>query len=250
LVETPSYLVNLDKYARHLEDESRTLFGKIRDATIDSREHQPRCVQLEGENSALRLRVRQLEQSLDRATTVLLQSERERVDTREELLHVREDLRRFTVSQNRLNERLQSKDDLLTVHAHLLGCERIKVEKLEKNRAENVANLGWLTRTATYLRDKAERLRRTWEDTDTLHVDELTELNGELPVESQREIRVETFERHQSRLKHHMCSMARLPTPVETEEVREAHALVSQIFPPDYPNEDRYPVSYKRDRTE
>jgi hypothetical protein len=30
-------LVNLDKYARHLEDESRTLFGQIRDATVDAR---------------------------------------------------------------------------------------------------------------------------------------------------------------------------------------------------------------------
>jgi hypothetical protein len=37
LVETVSYLVNLDKYARHLEDESRTLFGQIRDATVDAR---------------------------------------------------------------------------------------------------------------------------------------------------------------------------------------------------------------------
>jgi hypothetical protein len=27
LVETASYLVDLDKYARRLEDESRTLFG-------------------------------------------------------------------------------------------------------------------------------------------------------------------------------------------------------------------------------
>jgi hypothetical protein len=44
--------------------------------------------------------------------------------------------------------------------------------------------------------------------------------------------------------------MARLPTPVETKEVQEAHALVSRIFPPDYPTEDRYPVSYKRARTE
>jgi hypothetical protein len=43
--------------------------------------------------------------------------------------------------------------------------------------------------------------------------------------------------------------MARLLTPVETEEVREAHALVSQIFLPDYPTKDRYPVSYKRART-
>jgi hypothetical protein len=104
LVETASYLVDLDKYARHLEDESRTLFGKIRDTTIDARQYQPCCVQLERENSMLRLRVRQLEQSLDHLTAVLLESERERVDTREELLHVREDLRRVTVSQNRLED--------------------------------------------------------------------------------------------------------------------------------------------------
>jgi hypothetical protein len=37
LVETASYLVDLDKYARRLEDESRTLFGQIRDATVDVR---------------------------------------------------------------------------------------------------------------------------------------------------------------------------------------------------------------------
>jgi hypothetical protein len=36
--------------------------------------------------------------------------------------------------------------------------------------------------------------------------------------------------------------MAQLPTPVETEKVREAHTLVSRIFPLDYPTEDRYPV--------
>jgi hypothetical protein len=84
------------------------------------------------ENSALCYRVRQLEQSLDRATTVLLQSERERVDTRLELLHVKKDIRRLSASQNRLNDKLQRKDDLLTVRAHLLGCELIKVEKLEK----------------------------------------------------------------------------------------------------------------------
>jgi hypothetical protein len=66
--------------------------------------------------------------------------------------------------------------------------------------------------TAVYLRDKAERLRRTWEDADSHRVDELFELNGELPPESQREIRTET-----SRLKLHLCLMAWLPTPVETE---------------------------------
>jgi hypothetical protein len=174
-------LVNLDKYAHRLEDESRTLFGQIRDATVDARQYQPRCVQLERENSALRYRVRQLEQSLDRATTVLLQSERERVDTLEEMLHVKEDLRRLTASQNRLKDKLERKDDLLTVRAHLLGCERLKVDKLEKSRADNVANIAWLTRTTVYLRDKAERLRRTWEDADSLRVDELFELNGELP---------------------------------------------------------------------
>jgi hypothetical protein len=128
---------------------------------------------------------------------------------------------------------------LLTLRAHLLGCEWNKVEKLEKNRAENVTNLAWFTRRAIYLRDKAERLRRTWEDADSLHVDELTELNGELPFELQRAIRTETFELHQSHLKLHLCPMPRLPTPVEIEEVREAHTLVSRIFLPDYPTEDR-----------
>jgi hypothetical protein len=175
------------------------------------------------------------------------------VDTREEMLHIKEDLRRLTTSQNRLKDKLQRKDDLLTVRAHLLGCERLKVEKLEKlekSRAENVANLVWLTRTAVYLRDKAERLRRTWDDANSLRVDELFELNRDLPPKSQRGIRTETFEIHQSRIKLHLCPMARLPTPVETEEVREAHTLVSRIFPPDYPTEDRYPVSYKRARTE
>jgi hypothetical protein len=78
LVETTSYLVDLDKYARRKEDESRTLFGQIRDTTVDARQYQPCCVQLERENSALRYRAHQLEQSLNRATTVLLQSERER----------------------------------------------------------------------------------------------------------------------------------------------------------------------------
>jgi hypothetical protein len=122
LVETASYLLDLDKYAHRLEDESRTLFGQIRDATVDARHYQPRCVQLERENNALRYRVRQLEQSLDPATAVLLQFETERVDTREEMLHIKEDLRRLTTSQNRLKDRLQCKDDLLTVRAHLLGC--------------------------------------------------------------------------------------------------------------------------------
>jgi hypothetical protein len=124
------------------------------------------------------------------------------------------------------------------------------VEKLEKNMVKNVANLAWLTRTAVYLRDKAERLRRTWEDADSLRVDELTELNGELPFGSQCEIRTENFELHQSHNNLHLCPMAQLPTPVETKEVREAHALVSWIFPSDYPTEDHYPVSYKRARTE
>jgi hypothetical protein len=55
-----------------LEDKSRSLFGQIRDATVDARQYQPRCVQLERENNALHHRVRQLEQSLDLATAVLL----------------------------------------------------------------------------------------------------------------------------------------------------------------------------------
>jgi hypothetical protein len=198
----------------------------------------------------LRHRVRHLEQGLNHATIVLLQSKRERVDTREELLYVREDLCRMTTSQNRLKDRLQSKDDLITVRTHLLGCERNEMEKLEKNRVENIANHAWLMRMAIYLQDKAETLRRTWEDANSLSVDELTELNGELPFESQRAICAETFEPHQSHLKLPLFSMAGLTTPVEIEEVHEAHALVSRIFPANYPTKDRYPVSYKRACTE
>jgi hypothetical protein len=77
------------------------------------------------------------------------------VDTHEDMLHTKEDFRRLTASQNRLKGRHQRKDNLLTVRAHLLGCERLKVEKLKKSRAENAANLAWLTRTAIYPRDKA-----------------------------------------------------------------------------------------------
>jgi hypothetical protein len=76
LVETARYMVDLDMYACCLEDESCTRFGQIRDPTVDARQYQPRCVQLERENSALRYCVHQLEQSLDRVTAVLLQSER------------------------------------------------------------------------------------------------------------------------------------------------------------------------------
>jgi hypothetical protein len=61
LVETASYLVDLDKYTRRLEDESHTLFGQIRDTTVDARQFQSRCVQLEKGNNALRYCVRQLE---------------------------------------------------------------------------------------------------------------------------------------------------------------------------------------------
>jgi hypothetical protein len=38
-VETTIYLVNIDKYTRRLEDESHTLFGQIRDATVDARQY-------------------------------------------------------------------------------------------------------------------------------------------------------------------------------------------------------------------
>jgi hypothetical protein len=61
LVEMASYLVNLDKYACRLEDGSRTLFSQIRDATVDARQYQLRCVQLERENNTLCYRICQLE---------------------------------------------------------------------------------------------------------------------------------------------------------------------------------------------
>jgi hypothetical protein len=248
LVETASYLVDLDKYARRLEDESCTLYGQVKDATIDALQYQSRCAELEREQrltppcSPARAEPR----PCNHCPAAVREGEGGHP---EGMLHAKEDFYRLTATQNRLKDKLERKDDLLMVCAHLLGCERLKVEKLEKSRADNIANIAWLTRTTVYLRDKAKRLRRTWEDADSLRVDELFELNRELPPESQHEIRTDTFELHQSRLKLHLCPMAHLPTPVETEEVREAHALVSRIFPLDYPSEDHYPVSYKRART-
>jgi hypothetical protein len=121
LGETAGYLVDLDKYTRRLENEALTLFSEIKDATGAACLHLPCCLQLERENSALRYCVRELEQGLGCANATLLQSERERVDTREELLHVKEDLRQITVSQSQLIDKLQSKDNLLTVCAHRLS---------------------------------------------------------------------------------------------------------------------------------
>jgi hypothetical protein len=124
------------------------------------------------------------------------------------------------------------------------------VKDREKCKAENTTNLVWIIRMTVYLRDKAERLKKTWEDTDSLRVKELMDINGDLPSESQHAIRTETFELSPSKPKLHLCPMTQMSTPVETEEVREAHTLVSRIFTLDYPTEDRYPVSYKRARTE
>jgi hypothetical protein len=92
---------------------------------------------------------------------------------------LKEDLCRLTVSQNRLKDKLQSKDDMLTVRAHLLSYKRIKVEKMEKNRAENVA-----TRVAYAHGHLFEGQGQENEDADSLRVEELTELNRELPVKS------------------------------------------------------------------
>jgi chromosome segregation ATPase len=122
LVETASYLVDLDKYARRLKDESCTLFGQIRDATVDARQYQPHCAQLEREHSVLHYRVRQLEQSLDRATAVLLQFERERVDTHEEMLHIKEDLCRLTACQNRLKDSFSART---TCSWYVLTCSAV-----------------------------------------------------------------------------------------------------------------------------
>jgi uncharacterized protein (UPF0216 family) len=100
LVETASYLVDLDKYTHRLENETLTLFSEIKDATSEARLHLPCCLELERENHALRYHVRQLEQGVNCVNTMLLQAVRERVDTREELLHIKEDLRRMTMSQS------------------------------------------------------------------------------------------------------------------------------------------------------
>jgi hypothetical protein len=71
LVETASYFVDLDEYARRLEDESRALFGQIIDATVDARQYHPHCVLLERERT---VRYATLFASSSRASTVRLLS--------------------------------------------------------------------------------------------------------------------------------------------------------------------------------
>jgi hypothetical protein len=51
-------LVDVDKYARSLENDSLTLFCEIKDATGEARLHLPRCLALERENHTLCYRVR------------------------------------------------------------------------------------------------------------------------------------------------------------------------------------------------
>jgi hypothetical protein len=59
--ESDETLVEMASYFVGLEDELRTLSIQIIDATVNTRQYQPRCVQLERENSTLRYRIRQLE---------------------------------------------------------------------------------------------------------------------------------------------------------------------------------------------
>ena len=107
-----------------------------------------------------------------------------------------------------------------------------------------------LTRTAVYLQNKANRIKKTWEDTDSLRVDEILEASSELPPESQRAIRPEDFVPYPSKLRLHRCPFKDMPTPVETEEVRAAYALLEGMFTSEHTPEDRYPMTYKKARTE
>ena len=122
--------------------------------------------------------------------------------------------------------------------------------ELVEDHYNNTANIAALTRTSVFLLDKCKRMLKTWEDADSLRVDELQELNSLLPPERQRAIRKETFRLHPSALKLHLCPLADMAIPVETDEVRAAHSRLSRMFPKDFPDEDRYPVRYKKSRFE
>ena len=109
-----------------------------------------------------------------------------------------------------------------------------------KDRLEdNVQNLANLTLVAECYRDLADRTLKTWMESDSLRVHELQKLLDRLPEKHQHAIRKEDFTLIPSKLRPEKCTLGDLLLPDETEEVREAHAAISSLYPPFYPEESK-----------
>jgi len=70
-----------------------------------------------------------------------------------------------------------------------------------------------------------------------------------LPEKHQHAIRKEDFTLIPSKLRPEKCALGDLLPPVETEEVLEAHAAISSLYPPFYPEESKGVLQYKRPRS-
>ena len=114
---------------------------------------------------------------------------------------------------------------------------------------DNVQNLANLTLVVECYHDLADRTLKTWMESDSLRVDELQKLLDRLPEKHQHAIRKEDFTLIPSKLRPEKCALEDLLPPVETEEVLEAHTIISSLYPPFYPEESKGVLQYKRPRS-
>ena len=134
-----------------------------------------------------------------------------------------------------LQSQLEDQQDQKILLGHLESANEHRMLSLKDRLEDNVQNLANLILVAECYHDLANRTLKTWMESDSLRVDELQELLDRLPK------------------KHHLrpeqCASEDLLPPVEPEEVLEAHAAISSLYPPFYPEESKGVLQYKRLRS-
>ena len=144
---------------------------------------------------------------------------------------------------------MDDQQDQTILLGHIESANEHRMLSLKDRLEDNVQNLANLTLVAECYRDLANRTLKTWMESDSLRVDELQELLDRLPEKHQRAIRKEDFTLIPSKLRPEKCALGDLLPPVETEEVLEAHAAISSMYPPFYPEESKGVLQYKRPRS-
>ena len=144
---------------------------------------------------------------------------------------------------------MDDQQDQTILLGHLESANEHRMLSLKDRLEDNVQNLANLTLVAECYHDLANRTLKTWMESDSLRVDELQELLDRLPEKHQRAILKEDFTLIPSKLRPEKCTSGDLLSPVETEEVLEAHAAISSPYPPFYPEESKGVLQYKRPRS-
>jgi len=184
---------------------------------------------------------------------VLLQDGEEHLDNINKLEKRVKELEEKQKELQKKNKDLQSQlgdqQDQKILLGHLESANEHRMLSLRDRLEDNVQNLANLTLVAECYRDLANRTLKTWMESDSLRVDELQELLDRLPEKHQRAIRKEDFTLIPSKLRPEKCALGDLLPPVETEEVLEAHAAISSLYPPFYPEESKGVLQYKRPRS-